>query len=71
MVSQKHCSEPKNGFGGENGGWCIGDALIFPKCIIVKKYIKDRTKNKFSMQYVYIFLQWVSGEGVIHDHGYF
>ena len=27
MVSQKHCSEPKNGFGGENGGWCIGDAL--------------------------------------------
>ena len=28
MVSQKHCSEPKNGFGGENEGWCIGDALI-------------------------------------------
>ena len=28
MVSQKHCSEPKNGFRGENGGWCIGDALI-------------------------------------------
>ena len=27
MVSQKHCSEPKNGFEGENGGWCIGDAL--------------------------------------------
>ena len=31
MVSQKHCSEPKNGFGGENGGWCIGDALIVSK----------------------------------------
>ena len=28
MVSQKHCNEPKNGFGGENGGWCIGDALM-------------------------------------------
>ena len=28
IVSQKHCSEPKNGFGGENGGWCIGDALM-------------------------------------------
>ena len=27
MVSQKHCNEPKNDFGGENGGWCIGDAL--------------------------------------------
>ena len=30
MVSQKHCNEPKNGFGGENGGWCIGDALRAP-----------------------------------------
>ena len=29
MISQKHCSEPKNGFGEENGGWCIGDALRY------------------------------------------
>ena len=36
MVSQKHCSEPKNGFGGENGGWCIGDAL---------KWLKKRNRE--------------------------
>ena len=39
IVNQKHCSEPKNGLGGENGGWCIGDAL--------------RKEKKYHFIYVY------------------
>ena len=27
-LAKNTVAEPKNGFGGENGRWCIGDALM-------------------------------------------